>query len=291
MKALRRLLSEVRDAVYVVDGEGNVVFHNGRLPPGVERSEEQKFDARVPVPLRLPDPLPATEALTERIKYSDALHHRHEVRRRIIPMDGQWACIFMTEANPDEATRLEFLGRLVVHVAHDLNNMLTAIAGHADLLAESIPNGAPEREWAANLRLAGRQASRFTHRLLAFGHGGPARPRVVELNERVADLTRMLRRLLPLETSVEFLPAVGEVHAEIDPNHLDQALIALAAGLQDILASGGRIRLRVEAPRKVTLEASPLRAPDLDPSFGALAFARGLFEVSRPDPTLFVFVL
>jgi signal transduction histidine kinase len=279
-----RLLREVRDPVYLLDGEGRVVFHNGRLPPGVGPSEAEQFNGRVPEPLRVPLPLGSTEASTERIRYRDALHHAHVVRRRLVPLDDRWACILMTESNPEEATRLEFLGRLVLHVAHDLNNMLTAIVGHADLLGSSFEQGAPEREWIANLRLASRQAARFSHRLLVFGHGGPAQPRKVELNEHVADLARTIRRLLPHETRFEFQPAVGEVHANIDPHHLDQALLALAAGLQDVLAPGGAIHLRVTTDPGVSLRADSLRSPDLDPSFGALEFARKLVEVEVPEP-------
>ena len=286
MDALRRLVSEVRDAVYLLDGEGRVVFHNGRLPPGFAPSDHAEFNARVPEPIRLIFPLPEKEAETERIKYTDALHHPYVVRRRIVPLDGQWACLLMAEANPDETTRLEFLGRLVLHTSHDLNNMLTAIAGHADLLCRALNGG--ETQTVDNLRLAVRQASRFAHRLLAFGHGGPPRPQVVELNERVADLTRMLRRLLPLGIGVEFLPAVGEVQARVDPHHLDQAIIALTAGLHDIIESGGAIHLRVDKEPSVVLDAGPLRSPNLDPSFGAVEFARGLVDVARPKPGRFV---
>lgn len=286
-----RLLRELRDAVYLLDGEGRVVFHNGRLPPGIEPSDAELFNDRVPEPLRLSPPLPSAELETERIRYRDALHHARVVRRRLVPIDGRWACLIMAEGNPEEATRLEFLGRLVLRIAHDVNNMLTAITGHADLLAASFAEDAPEREWATSLRLASRQASRFAHRLLVLGHGGPAHPRVVELNEQVADLTRMIRRLLPMQTRVEFLPAVGEVHAEVDPHHLDQALLALAAGVEDTLAPGGTIRLRVEPAPRIVLEASPLRDPGLDPSFGALDFARSLLDVRRPDPRRFVIEL
>ncbi|MHC4938542.1 MAG: nitrogen regulation protein NR(II) [Planctomycetota bacterium] len=283
MDALRRLLGEVRDAVYLLDGEGRVVFHNGRLPPGVGRSEAHLYNERVPEPLQLTFPLTGNDARTERVQYTDKLHHRHVVRRRVVPINGRWACLLMAEANPHESTRLEFLGRLVLLTAHDLNNMLTAIAGHADLVARN-GNGP---ETIENLRLAVRQASRFTHRLLAFGDAGPARPRVVELNERVADLTRTLRRLLPVEIGLDFLPAVGEVTVEVDPRHLDQALIALTAGVYDILEPGGAIHLRVNADGSVSLDASGLRSPQLEPSFGALEFARTLLDVETSAPGRF----
>jgi len=78
-----RLLREVRDPVYLLDGEGRVVFHNGRLPPGVEPSDAGLFNERVPEPLRVPLPLPAGGVSTERIRYRDALHHAHVVRRRL----------------------------------------------------------------------------------------------------------------------------------------------------------------------------------------------------------------
>jgi len=287
MDAARRLLSEIRDAVYLLDGEGRVVLHNGRLPPGLEPSDAVSFNDRVPESLRVELPLPVRESRTERVRYRDALHHAHVVRRRLVPLDGQWACIVMAEGpGGEESTRQELLGRLVLHVAHDLNNMLTAVAGHADLLAESIARDEPEREWIANLRLAARQAERFAHRLLAFGHGGPPRPRMVELNEHVADVARMLRRLLPIEMRFDFRPAVGEVIVRVDPYHLDQAILALAAGLQDVLEPGGRVTLEVDPAPAVVLAASGLRAPE--PSFDALEFARERLAVERPEPERFV---
>jgi len=287
MDSLGRVLGEVRDAVYLLDGGGRVTFHNGRLPPGLEASDEPRFNDRVPAELRIAWPPEPEHATIERVTYRDALHHRHRVRRRVVPLDEGWVCLVASEEHPDDATRLELLGRLVLHVAHDLNNMLTAVVGFADLLSQSVGEEGVEREWCRDLRRAARQAAGFAHRLMVFGDAGAAHPQVIELNDHLAGLVRTIHRVLPEPTRVEFRPSKGEVAVSADPHHLDQAVLALALGLQDILVPGGRLRFTVDPAPAVVIDASALRADDLEPSFDGLAFARNRFPVRRPEPTRF----
>ena len=271
------LLGEMRDAAFLLDREGRVLFSNGRLPPGIESSEAERYDERVPESLRLPDPLPTTEALTERLAYTGPRHQRMTVRRRLVPHEVGLICVLSTEDAPQAATRLEILGRLVGYVSHDLNNMLTAVTGHTDLLLETIEEGRPEREWVEQIREAGRYAARLTQRLLAFGDVGRARPRELELNKQVGEFCKALVRLLSESATIEFVPAPQPVTAWFDVARLDQALLALAFGLHDNLLPGGTIRVRVDPRPALLIEAAPLRNERLDPSFDALTCVRGLF--------------
>ncbi|MEM8885500.1 MAG: hypothetical protein AAGD14_15655 [Planctomycetota bacterium] len=288
MDSLQRLLGEVRDAVYLVKGDRCVAYHNGRLPPGVEPSDEDAFDARMPPELALPATLPDDEVLTDRVFYRDALHHKYVVRRRIVPVGDRWAVLLMCEDQPEETTRLEYLGRLIVTVAHDVNNMLTAVTGNTDLLLQNLEDGSTERSWAETLRLASRQASRLAHRMLVFGHAGAARPRRVELNEQVGDLARLLRRLLPPGLPLYLEPAPSAVWMDVDPAHLDQAILMLSLGFSDILQPGGGVRLIVDPEPAVILEAQPLRDSRLRPSYQALDAARAYLDIRTPKPTRFV---
>jgi len=266
----------MRDAVFLVARDGRVLFANGRLPPGVEPSEAERFDDRVPNALRLPGALPDKEAVSERIAYTDLAERPRSVRRRLIPHAAGVVVIFIEEDAPEPATRLEILGRLVGYVAHDLNNVLTAVTGHTDLLREAIAPGRPELQSVEQIREAGRYAARLTHRLQAFGDVAPARPRELDLNHQVGELCKALVRLLSPAASIEFHAAPQPTAAWFDAARLDQVLLVLAFGLHDNLLQAGSIRVRIDARPAVIIEAAPLRNEALDPSFGALACVDGL---------------
>jgi len=280
MDDLRRLLGEVRDAVFLLDRDGRILFANGRLIPGIVPSDADLYDDRVPEPLRLPAALPEGAARTDRLVYVGPGNERHTVRRRLVPDESGLICILSPEESPEQATRLEILGRLVGYVAHDMNNMLTAVSGHTDLLLESIEEGRPERQWVQQIREAGRYAARLTQRLLAFGDVGVLRPRELELNKQVGEFAKALKRLLAGTANVVFVPASRPVTAWFDAARLDQALLALAFGLHDNLLPGGIIRIIVDPAPEVVIEAAPLRSERLDPSFDALTCVRGLFADS-----------
>ena len=270
-EVLRGLLREMRDAAYWVSGDGRVLFANGRLPADVEPSEAERFDDRVPAELRLPQPLPTREAVTERLAYPGAQGRTHTVRRRLVPHEAGVICILESEDAPGAATRLEILGRLVGYVSHDLNNMLTAVSGHTDLLREAIDESRPERKWVEQIREAGRYAARVSHRLLAFGDVAAARPRELELNRTVGEFCKAIDRLFGSSATIDFVPASHAAAAWFDAARLDQVLLVLAFGLHDNLLPGGTIRVRVDTRPAVLVEAAPLRNEQLDPSFGALS--------------------
>jgi len=277
MEDLRLLLGEVRDAVFLLDREGRVLYANGRTVPGVPPSDAERFDDRVPEALRLPDSLPTTQARTDRLLYHGDRSEPRTVRRRLVPCESGVICILAAESAPQAATRLEILGRLVGYVSHDLNNMLTAVSGHADLLLEAIDEERPERQWVEQIREAGRYAARLTHRLLAFGDVARARPRELELNSQVGEFAKALVRLLSESATIEFTPSRAPVGAWFDAARLDQALLVLAFGLHDNLLPGGTIRVRVDRRPAVVIEAAPLRNESLEPSFDALSCVRELF--------------
>ncbi|MHC4952450.1 MAG: histidine kinase dimerization/phospho-acceptor domain-containing protein [Planctomycetota bacterium] len=276
METLARLLGEVRDAVFLINRDGNVLFANGRMPPGVPPSDAERFDERMPEPLRLPDAWPVNEARTERIAYRGGRSQPLFVRRRLVPTEDGLICILASEGASEAATRLEILGRLVGYVAHDLNNMLTAVSGHADLLLQSVDENGPEREWVEQIREAGRYAARLTHRLLAFGDGGAPRPRTLDLDQQIAEFATAVVRLFSGSAVIEFVPSRDNVMAWFDPVQLDQALLVLAFGLHDNLLPGGYIRLRGLHGPAVAIQAAPLRNEKLDPSFESLACARSI---------------
>jgi len=140
--------------------------------------------------------------------------------------------------------RLEALGQLAGEVAHDFNNMLVSIIGNSDLLARQIVDPA-SRELVTEVQEAAHRAATLTRQLLAFSRGQLLDRRDLGLTEVVADLSRMLRRLLPDDVDLVITPSDtdGRVHA--DRGQLDQVIVNLAINARDAMPDGGRLTIEV----------------------------------------------
>jgi PAS domain S-box-containing protein len=140
-----------------------------------------------------------------------------------------------------QAQKMESVGRLAGGVAHDLNNHLTVINGYcAMLLGELGPDG-PLREQVGEILLAGNRAATLTQQLLAFSRKQVAEPRVISLNDVVAEAGKMLSRLIgdDVEIVTHFDSGLGSVMA--DPSQMNQVLMNLAINARDAMPDGGRI--------------------------------------------------
>ena len=156
-----------------------------------------------------------------------------------------------SEAALRQAQKMEAVGRLAGGVAHDFNNVLTAISGYSELLLGDFAPGDPRRLYAEEIRRAGQRAAAFTRQLLAFGRRQVLAPRVVDLNAVVAQIHGLLRRLIPENIAVEFEPGLSLGHVRVDEGRLDQAIVNLAVNARDAMPGGGRLRLatrNVETP-------------------------------------------
>jgi len=153
------------------------------------------------------------------------------------------------EAALRQSQKMEALGQLTGGVAHDFNNLLTVIMGGLDTIlsqldaAPVVPQTARQRR-AAEMALQGAQAAAgLTHRLLAFSRQQPLDPKPVELNERVAAISELLRRTLGERITLETVLAAGLWHTRIDANQLENALINLAVNARDAMPEGGQLTI------------------------------------------------
>src|SRR5208283_5378751 len=133
--------------------------------------------------------------------------------------------------------------RLAGGVAHDFNNLLTIINGYSDLLLDKL---GPEHEASAYLtemKNAGERAATLTLQLLAFSRRQVLTPQVLDLNAVVANLEKMLRRLIGEDVQLSTLldPALGQIKA--DPGQIEQVLMNLAVNARDAMPSGGHLTL------------------------------------------------
>jgi PAS domain S-box-containing protein len=142
-----------------------------------------------------------------------------------------------------QAQRLEAVGRLAGGVAHDFNNVLTAITGYTELLLEELPAGDPKREDVQEIRAAAGRAAGLTRQLLAFSRKQVLQARVLDLNALIETLQRMLQRLIGEDVRLEaaLAPGLGAVRA--DPGQLEQVVLNLAVNARDAMPNGGRLTI------------------------------------------------
>lgn len=142
-----------------------------------------------------------------------------------------------------QAQKMEVVGRLAGGIAHNFNNLLTAIAGNADLLLASL---APEDERRAEIMEiadAAARAALLTRQLLAFSRRQIMRPRVVDLNEVIGGAVRLLHRLLGEDVHLVFEPSLEPAHVRADPAQIEQVVINLAINARDAMPHGGKVTI------------------------------------------------
>lgn len=138
-----------------------------------------------------------------------------------------------------EAQRLEAIGRLAGGLAHDLNNILSAILGHASLLKDAFPPGTEEHREAATIELAGQRAAKLTHQLLGFARRGKHQNEPIDVDRTVREAIDLLTGTLRKNVRVEHKRSEAPAIVMGDATQLQQVLINLAINAQDAMPDGG----------------------------------------------------
>lgn len=157
---------------------------------------------------------------------------RHEIARRE-----------EVERELVQSQKMEAVGRLAGGVAHDFNNLLTVILGYGEILREQLQSDPGGLESADEILRAGKRASALTSQLLAFSRRQIAVPRVIDLNQAVEQMEKMLRRVIgeDIELLIRTTPELGAMVA--DPSHIDQVIMNLAVNSRDAMPDGGKLIL------------------------------------------------
>ena len=161
-----------------------------------------------------------------------------------------------TEDALRQAQKMEAVGRLAGGVAHDFNNLLTVITGYSQLIFGRLTPGDPHREMMAEIQQAGVRAATLTRQLLAFSRKQILQPRVVDVSTLLAELLRLLQRLIGEHIEVALVQGAGLDLVEIDPGQFEQAVINLAVNARDAMPHGGRLTIETH---KVALDDSAAR--------------------------------
>lgn len=164
-----------------------------------------------------------------------------------------------------QAQKLEAMGRLAGGVAHDFNNNLAVILGHAELARSELDEAHPVQPALTIIQQAGERSAELTRQLLAFSRKQPARPAIVDLREEVEGARTMLERVLGEEIRLVTEHADDLWMVRIDPGQVDQVLMNLVINARDAIAATGEIRIEtanVTVPPKDRAAADDFTAGD-----------------------------
>jgi len=269
----RLLLANIPDVTWTGDPEGKTIF--------ISPNSENIFGY---TPEEVYELSKADSTLFDRVHPEDVAHLRekyhelfaagkaYDVEYRVRKKDGQWVWVHSRamatleqdgveyaygvtsdisvrkglEAQLLQAQKMESVGRLAGGVAHDFNNLLTVIVGYCQLLRDSHEESDRRRDQLAEIEKAGKRAASLTRQLLALGRQQVMRPRVLNLNSIVADIQKMLRRLIgediDFETSLN--ESLGSVEA--DPGQIEQVIMNLAVNARDAMPNGGSLLIETD---------------------------------------------
>ena len=142
-----------------------------------------------------------------------------------------------------EAQKMESIGTLAGGIAHEFNNLLTPIIGYSELVLNQTRNDDPLRQHIEEIKKAGERAASLTRQLLAYSRKQVLQPRVLDLNAVIAELDKMLRRLIGgnIELVTRLAPELGRV--KVDPGQIEQIVITLAVNARDAMPQGGKLTI------------------------------------------------
>jgi PAS domain S-box-containing protein len=269
----RTLIENSADAVAVTDRHGKVVFISGSVKHVLGYSPEE-FEQHLAF-----DFVHEDDVLRARSHFANALANPGVPTTTILRgrhRDGSWRFIEVVtvnrlddralcgvvtnfrdvtqrtrseetlrrmEAQLLQTQKMEAVGKLAGGVAHDFNNLLSVILGISALLLESIDEEHPMRVELTEIKESGERAARLTRQLLAFSRRQMLDPRVLDLNDVVVSIDRMLQRVLGEDIALEIVPGARLHRVRVDPGQMEQVILNLVVNARDAMPRGGKLSI------------------------------------------------
>ncbi len=157
------------------------------------------------------------------------------------------------EAQFIEVQKMEVVGQLAAGVAHDFNNILGVIIGYEDLITSDLAPGSPLRKYTEEIRHASDRAAGLTRQLLVFSRKQTVQPTVIDLNDAVKELDKLLLRLIDENIEMKIVSGKESGRVMADSGYVGQVLMNLVVNARDAMPDGGKLTI---ATNNVTLDQS-----------------------------------
>jgi PAS domain S-box-containing protein len=142
-----------------------------------------------------------------------------------------------------QSQKMQAVGELAGGVAHDFNNLLMVMKGHAEMLLDTLPARSSERQNVEQIQQAAERAAALTRQLLAFSRMQVLQPRVLDLNDVVSGMIKMVSRVIGENIELAFLPGAKLGSVKADPGQIEQVVLNLVVNARDAMPDGGRLTI------------------------------------------------
>jgi PAS domain S-box-containing protein len=154
-----------------------------------------------------------------------------------------------TEGQLRQSQKMEAIGRLAGGVAHDFNNILGIINACSEFLRDRIDPASEPSVYVENIKKAIERGRSLTKQMMAFSRTSAVQPRILDLNERLREISKLLRPLLGEDIEILIVPRSATAVVEMDPGQLDQIVVNLAVNARDAMPRGGKFILETGTVR------------------------------------------
>ncbi|WP_313207127.1 response regulator [Stenotrophomonas sp.] len=191
-----------------------------------------------------------TDITTAKLALASSQQHAQaleaKVAERTRELERQMAAREASEAALRQAQKMEAIGQLTGGIAHDFNNMLTGILSALDIVRMRLEMGRVDDldRFLDTATASGQRAAALTQRLLAFSRRQSLDARPVEINAQLESVQHLLRSTLGESVRIVAEPSAGELHATLDANQFESAILNLAINARDAMPHGGQLTLR-----------------------------------------------
>ncbi len=153
------------------------------------------------------------------------------------------AALHKTEEQLRHAQKMDAVGRLAGGVAHDFNNLLSVILSYSEIMSGALKPDEPLRNEIEEIRAAGMRAAELTRQLLAFSRQQVLEAKVLDLNQSLGGMERMLQRLLGADIELTTLPSHGLGRVRADAGQIEQVILNLVVNARDAMPLGGKLTI------------------------------------------------
>ena len=147
----------------------------------------------------------------------------------------------------ERARRLEAVGKVAGGVAHDFNNLLAVVLNYADFIADALPGDSELQEDLAEIRSAGERGASLTRQLLIFSRREVATPEMIDLNDVMSHLEKLLQRTIGEDVKLTILKGEDLYTVEADAAQVEQALVGMALNAREAMPEGGSLTIQTES--------------------------------------------